>query len=108
MDMFISYRKRVDDLQDNLDELDEDDEDNDEDSEVQEALQYFVKKGKGKKFKKPGRKPPWCSKALDDLIDIVVTNDTYKMKLIFTNTKNQRNGPIYEKNIGRVEDQSKC
>ena len=46
MDMFISYRKRVDDLQDNLDELDEDDEDNDEDSEVQEALQYFVKKGK--------------------------------------------------------------
>ena len=48
MDMFISYRKRVDDLQDNLDELDEDDEDNDQDSEVQEALQYFVKKGKGK------------------------------------------------------------
>ena len=56
MDMFIPYRKRVDDLQDNLDELNEDDEDNHEDSVVQEALQYFVKKGKGKKCKKPGRK----------------------------------------------------
>ena len=100
MDMFISCRKRVDDLQDNLDELDEDDE---LDSEVQEALQYFVKKGKGKKCKKPGRKPRWCSKALDDLIDIVVTNDTYKIKLIFTNTKNQRNGPIYEKILDELK-----
>ena len=103
MDMFISYRKRVDDLQTNLDELNEDDDDNDEDSEEQEAVQYFVKKGKGKKCKKPGRKPQWCSKALEDFIDIVVTNDTYKMKLIFTNTKNQRNGPIYEKILDQLK-----
>ena len=103
MDMFISYRKRVDDLQTNLDELNEDNDDNDEDSKEQEAVQYFVKKGKGKKCKKPGRKPQWCSKALEDFIDIVVTNDTYKMKLIFTNTKNQRNGPIYEKILDQLK-----
>ena len=47
--MFISYRKRVDDLEDDFDELDEDEEDdNDEDSGWREALQHFVKKGKGK------------------------------------------------------------
>lgn len=36
-------------------------------------------------------------KALDDLIDIVVSNSNFKTKLIFINSKNQRNGSIYEK-----------
>ena len=30
------------------------------------------------------------------MVDILVNNDFYKRKLIFTNTKNQRNGEIYE------------
>jgi len=102
--MFISYRKRIDDVEDDFDELDEDDEDdNDEDSGWREALQHFVKKGKGKKSKKPGRKPRWCPKALDDFIDIVVTNNNYKMKLIFSNTKNQRNSPIYAKILEKLK-----
>jgi len=34
-----------------------------------------VKKRKGKIKKKPVRKPRWCPKAVDDFIDIVVTNE---------------------------------
>ena len=36
-------------------------------------------------------------KALDDFIDIVVSSNSYKKNLIFTNSKNQKNGPTYEK-----------
>jgi len=32
---------------------------------------------------------------MNDMVDIVVNSDYYKRKLIFTNTKNQRNGEIY-------------
>lgn len=56
-----------------------------------------MKKGKGAKKKKSGRRSKWPEKALDDLIDIVVSNSNFKTKLIFTNSKNQRNGSIYEK-----------
>ena len=56
-----------------------------------------MKKKKDKNKKKPGMKPRWCPKAVDDFIDIVVTNESYKTKLIFTNSKNQQNGQIYEK-----------
>ena len=34
---------------------------------------------------------------MDDMIDIVVNNDYYKSKLVFTNSKIQRNGEIYER-----------
>lgn len=56
-----------------------------------------MKKGKGAKKKKSGRRSKWPEKALDDLTDIVVSNSNFKTKLIFTNSKNQRNGSIYEK-----------
>ena len=58
-------------------------------------METFRKQLNGKKKKKPGRKAKWCSWALDDLIDIIVSNSSYKKKLIFTNTKNQRNGELY-------------
>ena len=54
-----------------------------------------MKKSKGKK-KKSGRKSAWRPEDVDDFIDIVVSNSCYKRKLIFTNTKCQRNGEIYE------------
>ena len=67
-----------------------------DDDEIEEggSLGLFVKKSKGKK-KKSGRKSPWTSEDIDDFIDIVVSNTYYKRKLIFTNTKCQRNGEIY-------------
>ncbi|XP_022803092.1 uncharacterized protein LOC111340500 [Stylophora pistillata] len=67
------------------------------------ALPHFFKKGKGKSSKRPGRKPRWCPKSLDNFVDIVVSSNEFKNKLIFTNTKNQRNGPI----VVKILDESK-
>ena len=67
----------------------------DDDEEEGGSLSLFVKKSKGKK-KKPGRKSARSPEDVDDFIDIVVSNTYYKRKLIFTNTKCQRNGEMYE------------
>ena len=37
--------------------------------------------------KKSGRKVLWSDQALEDFVDIIVGNEYYKKKLIFTNTK---------------------
>ena len=56
----------------------------------------FRKKAKSKSKRKSGRRPKWNIDDVDDMVDIIVNSDYYKRKLIFTNTKNQRNGEIYE------------
>ena len=77
-------------------ENDEKIEERSSDDEIEEGgcIGLFVKKSNGKK-KKSGRKSPWMSEDINDFIDIVVSNTYYKRKLIFTNTKCQRNGEIY-------------
>ena len=99
--IIVYFRKRTSDDDDTDEELDlevDEERDGDGNDEAEKALKMFVKKRKDTKDKKkPGRKPRWCPKALDDFIDIVVTNESYKTKLIFTNSKNQHNGKIYEK-----------
>ena len=47
----------------------------------------FSKKSKAKR--KTGCQPKWNDDDVDDMADLVVNNDYYKRKLIFTNTKNQ-------------------
>ena len=47
--------------------------------------------------KNAGRKSPWSQHQLDDFVDIIVGNEEYKKKLIFRNTKFQRNGELYGK-----------
>ena len=47
--------------------------------------------------KNAGRKSPWSQHQLDDFVDIIVGNEDYKKKLIFRNTKFQRNGELYGK-----------
>ena len=49
------------------------------------------------KAKKAGRKSRWSQELLSDFIDIIVSSDHYKTKLIFRNTKFQQNGEIYGK-----------
>ena len=61
---------------------------------------------KGKEKKKPGRKSNWSPEAVDDFIDIAVNDDYYKRKLIFTNTKNQKNGVIYEKILLQLKERA--
>ena len=90
----IFFFRRVED--DKLENDEKIEERSSDDDEIEEggSLGLFVKKSKGKK-KKSGRKSPWTSEDIDDFIDIVVSNTFYKRKLIFTNTKCQRNGEIY-------------
>ncbi|KXJ24471.1 hypothetical protein AC249_AIPGENE22604 [Exaiptasia diaphana] len=78
------------DQTDEIDELDDDDD---------EPIEDFVKLRKpgGKPGGKPGRKKTlWSNETLDDLIDIIINNEVYKRKLIFINTKNQKNTDVYE------------
>ena len=96
----MSYSKRHLDQKDDEDVEVEDDDEEEIDEDVDIALAHFVKTGKGKSSKRPGRKPRWCSKSLDDFIDIVVNSNEFKTKLIFTNTKNQRNGTSLCQNHG--------
>ena len=43
---------------------------------------------------------------VDDLVDIVLTNDYYQRKLIFVNTKNQQNGEVYEKVLNELKSRA--
>lgn len=57
-----------------------------------------------KKWKSAGRKSPWTQHQLNDLIDIIVENEEYTKKLIFRNTKFQRNGEFYGKIKRELEE----
>ena len=46
--------------------------------------------------KKWGRRGNWSMDSLNDFIEIIVSDEYNKKKLIFTNTKNQRNASIYQ------------
>lgn len=60
----------------------------DEDKEV-------LNTGTKLKKQKSGRKAKWSDSLVNDMVDIIVNNDYYKNKLIFVNTKNQKNAEIY-------------
>ena len=57
----------------------------------------------GKKKNKSGRKGRWSTDALNDFIDIVISNESYKQKLVFRKTKNQQNGMICEKRLKELK-----
>lgn len=65
-------------------------EEDESDGDLETSRKLFFKKPNGKKKKKPGRKAKWCSWALDDLIDIIVSKSSYKTKLIFTNKESKK------------------
>ena len=71
---------------DNDDKVGEDDSDGD----LETSRKLFFKKAKGNKKKKPGRKAKWCPRALDELITMIVSSNSYKNKLIFTNKKSKK------------------
>eukprot|EP00794_Sanderia_malayensis_P006289 gene6289-7011_t len=52
---------------------------------------------KKKPNKKSGRKTTWPETLLNDFIDIIVSDEYLKKRLIFQNVKNQKNAEIYEK-----------
>ena len=102
----MSYSKRRLDQKHDEDFEVEDDDEKERDEDVEFALAHFLKKGKGKSSEIPRRKPRWCPKSLDDFVDVVVSSNEFKNKLIFTNTKNQRNGPLYAKILYELKERA--
>ena len=64
------------------------DENGDEDGDGEDS----VSEKTDKKAKKAGRKAKWSQSLLGDTIDIIISSDYFKKKLIFTNVKTQKNG----------------
>lgn len=61
------------------------------DLDLQEPKLKAAKKARGQK----GRRGSWKESHIDDMIDIIVNNDNYKKKLVFTNLKKQKNSEVY-------------
>ena len=60
----------------------------DSDNERLSGEEIFTKKKKGKK----GRKGQWPEHFVDDLVDVILDDETLKEKLLLTNVKNKKNG----------------
>lgn len=66
------------------------DSENDEDSGSDELKKIPTRR-------RSGRKAQWSDSLVNDMVDIIINDENYKRKLIFTNVKNQKNGAIYSK-----------
>ena len=64
------------------------------DSEVEShsLLEKFSKKGAKKSVERKGLKCTWKETLVNDLVDIILENDTYRAKLLLTHVKNAKNG----------------
>ena len=63
---------------------------------------YLILTRNKKKKKKRRRKAQWSQTLQDDLVDIIISSEGFKRKLIFTNTKNQQNGEIYKQILAEL------
>ena len=74
----------------------EEEEEEEEEVEEQENVdgEELPQKTKKKKRVKRGPRGLWKQDLVDDLVDIIITNDYYPRKLIFVNTKNQQNRKV--------------
>jgi hypothetical protein len=63
---------------------------NSTDESDQDKLFEISKRAKRKAKGPKGRRRAWKDSHIDDMIDIIVNNEKYKKKLIFTNVKKQK------------------
>ena len=70
-----------------MDDLIEENHDQDVDEDEDDEDIYDAKCGK-----KRGRKVEWPDHVVTDLVDIILSNDKWKTKLLLTNTKTVKNG----------------
>ena len=83
--------------------------DEDEDESNDEEIEKIVGKKKGQNGKKGrGRKAQWTESLLNDMADIIVSNDYLKNKLIFTNSKNQKNSEVYQKVLNELKKRTEA
>ena len=95
---------------DELNQPNQPDEDEEDDSDREEECVKRIglsarKKGDNEKGRpkvrptkekvKERHKVKWTPRKVADMVDIVVNNEDFKIKLIFTNTPNATNGRIY-------------
>ena len=73
--------------------------DSETDAEAEQLLSAF--RPKAKKSKK-GRKSSWPEDIVNDLVNLICSNEYMTRKLIYENTKNSRNGMLYEKIIKQI------
>ena len=83
-------------------DLEGEEESEDQDSEYESVVEKFKVKSK-KRCK--GRKSTWPEQHVNDMINVICSNDNLTRKLIFQNTKNTRNGDLFKK---VVEDSQKA
>ena len=67
-------------------------------------LEKFSKKEAKKSVKKKGRKGTWKETLVNDLVDIILENDTYRTKLLLTNAKN---GIYYDQVVNEMKEKYK-
>ena len=79
-----------------LEEEEEEEEEVEEQENVDEEEEPSQKTKKKKRGKR-GLRGLWKHHLVDDLVDIIITNDSYQRKLSFVNTKNQQNRKVYKK-----------
>ena len=87
-----------------LEEEEEEEEEGEEQENVNEEEEPPQKTKK--KRAKRGPRGLWKQDLLDDLVDIIITNDYCQRKLIFVNTKNQQNGKVYEKMLKELKSRA--
>ena len=85
-------REKYNRLNNNKGLFEEEERESDEEEAVEEESQLL--RG-GSKRKRRGRKSPWEEDDIDDLVDIVLENETWTRKLVFENTKKHANQEIY-------------
>ena len=62
------------------------------------------KRAKGKSKKVAGRKAIWKEANIDDMIDIIVNDESYSKNLIFTNVKKQKNTEVYNRILKNLQE----
>lgn len=78
---------------------------NDVDISSDESDDLEFEKPKRKTARKSkGRKGNWKESHIDDMIDIIVNNEKYKKRLIFTNVKKQKNTEVYDSILNEIKE----
>ena len=83
----------IDDKLSSEEDLDNTDYDNQVDINVDESSSDNVEM---KKILKRGRQGQWEDQDLNDLIESICENECFRVKLIFTNNKPQKNKEVYQ------------
>ena len=72
------------------------DESQEDGQEVEDPTRKDAKKNTGRSL--------WCSEHLDDMIDVIVNNENFKRKLIFTNNKRATNAEVYQQVLNHLKE----